>query len=77
MEGPVQDRGVNLRALETVMELSASALEEYSTVVHVSMLEVYNEKIRWLLVFMIHCSKGLLIQAASNSSPVEDMWSFA
>jgi hypothetical protein len=47
MEGPEHDRGVNLRALETVMELSASSAEDLSTTVHVSMLEVYNEKIRW------------------------------
>jgi hypothetical protein len=46
MEGPADNRGVNLRALETVMELSSSTMEDYTTVVHVSMLEVYNEKIK-------------------------------
>lgn len=46
MEGPADNRGVNLRALQTVMELSASTAEDFSSVVHVSMLEVYNEKIR-------------------------------
>ena len=48
MEGPVSDRGVNLRALATVMELSASSMEDFTTVVRVSMLEVYNEKIKYV-----------------------------
>ena len=46
----MQDRGVNLRALETVMALSSSSEEDYSTRVSISMLEVYNEKIRFLLI---------------------------
>ena len=46
MEGPVNDRGVNLRALETVIEMSASTMEEYTSVVKISILEVYNEKIK-------------------------------
>jgi len=48
MEGPEGNRGVNLRALETVMELCHTS-EDYQTTVTVSMLEVYNEKIRDLL----------------------------
>ncbi len=50
MEGPPEDRGVNLRALETVMALSTSSEEDYSTSVSISMLEVYNEKIRSLYI---------------------------
>lgn len=45
MEGPEHDRGVNLRALSTILQLSATD-DAYATTVSMSMLEVYNEKIR-------------------------------
>ena len=46
MEGPEHDRGVNLRALSTILHLSATD-DNYVTDVSMSMLEVYNEKIRY------------------------------
>ena len=48
MEGPEDNKGVNYRALKSILEL-AKGTEEYKTDVHISMLEVYNETIRDLL----------------------------
>jgi hypothetical protein len=48
MEGPEDNKGVNYRALKTIMELGKSN-DEFKTDVHLSMLEVYNETIRDLL----------------------------
>ena len=45
MEGPEHDRGVNLRALSTIIHQS-EVDDKYTTTVSMSMLEVYNEKIR-------------------------------
>ena len=48
MEGPEENRGVNYRALKSILDLSRGN-EDYKTDVHLSMLEVYNETIRDLL----------------------------
>ena len=48
MEGTEDNKGVNYRALKSIMELSKGS-DEYKTDVHISMLEVYNETIRDLL----------------------------
>lgn len=50
MEGPDGDRGVNYRALKSILDLSRGT-DEYKTDIHISMLEVYNETI-WDLLSM-------------------------
>ena len=50
MSGPPGDRGVNTRALEELFEKSSARRSEIRDVIKVSMLEVYNEDIRDLLV---------------------------
>eukprot|EP00606_Chrysophyceae_sp_TOSAG23-5_P000415 GSChrysophyteH2.ASY1.ANO1.322.1 assembled CDS len=50
MSGPPGDRGVNTRALEELFEKSSARRSEIHDVIKVSMLEVYNEDIRDLLV---------------------------
>jgi len=49
MSGPADNRGVNTRALEELFQKASERSEEWSDVITVSMLEVYNENIRDLL----------------------------
>eukprot|EP00607_Mallomonas_marina_P002549 CAMPEP_0182432700 /NCGR_PEP_ID=MMETSP1167-20130531/58321_1 /TAXON_ID=2988 /ORGANISM="Mallomonas Sp, Strain CCMP3275" /LENGTH=305 /DNA_ID=CAMNT_0024620527 /DNA_START=310 /DNA_END=1227 /DNA_ORIENTATION=- len=51
MQGPPDDKGVNLRAVETIFEL-AEREWEFQTSVVVSMLEVYNDRVLDLLESM-------------------------
>jgi kinesin family member C2/C3 len=46
MEGTERDRGVLYRSIETLLENSHHAEEEYHTDITLSVMEVYNEKIR-------------------------------
>lgn len=48
MEGPENNKGVNYRALKSILDLARGS-DEFKTDVHISMLEVYNETIRDLL----------------------------
>lgn len=50
MAGPASDRGVNTRALEELFSKSRARQEEFHDSVMLSILEVYNEDIRDLLV---------------------------
>lgn len=50
MAGPASDRGVNTRALEELFSKSRSRKDEFHDSVTLSILEVYNEDIRDLLV---------------------------
>jgi len=50
MSGPPDNRGVNTRALNDLFERSQLRSKEYHDVISVSILEVYNEDIRDLLV---------------------------
>eukprot|EP00698_Gefionella_okellyi_P003156 TRINITY_DN12952_c0_g1_i1.p1 TRINITY_DN12952_c0_g1~~TRINITY_DN12952_c0_g1_i1.p1 ORF type:complete len:982 (+),score=261.46 TRINITY_DN12952_c0_g1_i1:83-3028(+) len=50
MEGPPENPGVNLRALGRLFELVAERQADYTYSVTVSVLEIYNETIRDLLV---------------------------
>lgn len=50
MMGPPSNPGVNTRALGELFERSAARRAEYNDVITVSVLEVYNEQIRDLLV---------------------------
>lgn len=50
MQGPPEDRGVNLRALEELIQRADDRSEEYDDTISLSMLEVYNEEIHDLLV---------------------------
>ena len=49
MNGPPDDRGVNLRALDSLFEISQTR-SDWNDSISVSILEVYNETIRDLLV---------------------------
>lgn len=49
MGGPVENRGVNTRALQDLFAIAQERTEEFNTTITVSMLEVYNEDIRDLL----------------------------
>ena len=49
MEGPVENRGLSMRAVDTIFTLAAASATEYRTDVIVSILEVYNERIIDLL----------------------------
>ncbi|KAJ3676299.1 hypothetical protein LUZ60_003711 [Juncus effusus] len=49
MDGTIEDRGVNYRALEVLFDTSRERESDLSYGFSVSMLEVYNEKIRDLL----------------------------
>ena len=50
MAGPSSDRGVNTRALEELFSKCASRADQFHDTVTLSILEVYNEEIRDLLV---------------------------
>ncbi|XP_027186250.2 kinesin-like protein KIN-14S [Cicer arietinum] len=50
MEGTPEERGVNYRTLEELFRISEERKGVMKYELHVSMLEVYNEKIRDLLV---------------------------
>jgi hypothetical protein len=53
MEGTDSDPGVMYRALQTLLE-NTSHMEEYHTDITLSLMEVYNEKIRSsLLLFLL------------------------
>jgi len=49
MEGEEANRGVNFRAFQTLFRLALEDINYFSTQISVSMLEVYNEKIKDLL----------------------------
>ena len=50
MEGTPDNRGVNYRTLEELFKISKERSSTMKYEISVSMLEVYNEKIRDLLV---------------------------
>ena len=50
MEGTLENRGVNYRTLEELFRISRERSKIINYELFVSMLEVYNEKIRDLLV---------------------------
>jgi kinesin family member C2/C3 len=50
MQGPPTDRGVNTRALEDLFDSVNKRRNEFHDVITISLLEVYNEEIRDLLV---------------------------
>lgn len=50
MEGPESDRGINFRALQHLFQLIEERGSEFEYTVEVSLLEIYNESIRDLLV---------------------------
>eukprot|EP00946_MAST-07B_sp_MAST-7B-sp1_P004892 g4892.t1 len=50
MEGPESDRGVNFRALQRLFTLVHERSSEFEYDIEVSLLEIYNETIRDLLV---------------------------
>lgn len=50
MEGTPEERGVNYRTLEELFKISEERKGIMKYQLHVSMLEVYNEKLRDLLV---------------------------
>ena len=50
MSGPSDNRGVNTRALNDLFERSQLRSTEWTDTISVSILEVYNEDIRDLLV---------------------------
>jgi len=50
MMGPPSSPGVNTRALKELFERTATRTTEYNDIITVSVLEVYNEQIRDLLV---------------------------
>ncbi len=50
MSGPSSNRGVNTRALDELFHKSATRRADYNDTISVSILEVYNEAIRDLLV---------------------------
>jgi len=50
MQGPAEDRGVNLRALEELIQRANDRSDEYDDTISISILEVYNEEIHDLLV---------------------------
>jgi len=50
MQGPPEDRGVNLRALEELIANANDRSEEFDDTISLSILEVYNEEIHDLLV---------------------------
>jgi len=49
MEGPVENPGVSLRAVQRIFDCLAERTEEEDSEVHLSMLEVYNEELKDLL----------------------------
>ena len=50
MEGPPDNRGVNFRALDSMFALALERADEARYTISLSMLEIYNETIRDLLV---------------------------
>jgi len=50
MDGPKENPGVNFRAIQELFRLSKEREGEYKTQVSISILEIYNEKIRDLLI---------------------------
>ena len=50
MEGEINNRGVNFRAIEELFNVIYQRKNDYSYDVTVSLLEIYNEKVRDLLV---------------------------
>lgn len=50
MEGPPNNRGVNYRTVEQLFEIAKERSEMFSYDICVSVLEVYNEQLRDLLV---------------------------
>ncbi|PON40942.1 Kinesin-like protein [Parasponia andersonii] len=67
MEGTEQNRGVNYRTLEQLFEIAKERSETFMYDISVSVLEVYNEQIRDLLVTS-STSKKLEIKQASEGS---------
>ena len=70
MEGPEDNKGVNYRAMKTILELSKGS-EEFKTDICLSMLEVYNEKIRDLLSMESSLDEALEIRVGKNGVYVD------
>ncbi|KAM0823414.1 hypothetical protein ACQ4PT_070885 [Festuca glaucescens] len=68
MEGTEENRGVNYRTLEELFRVTHNKKEFFTYNISVSMLEVYNEKIRDLLAPSTTSPKKLEIKAASDGS---------
>jgi kinesin family protein C2/C3 len=49
MSGPPDNRGLNLRSLQSLFLLKNGRTKEYTDKIHVTLLEIYNESIRDLL----------------------------
>lgn len=50
MEGPSTDRGINFRSLQRLFQLKQQREEEFEYKIEVSLLEIYNEEIKDLLM---------------------------
>jgi hypothetical protein len=50
MEGPATDRGINFRSLQRLFELKEQRESEFLYTIEVSLLEIYNEDIKDLLM---------------------------
>ena len=50
MEGSYEDKGINIRAIKLLFDLSTLRQDEFKDTFRISMLEVYNENLRDLLV---------------------------
>lgn len=68
MEGTTENRGVNYRTLEELFRLSKERTGIVRYELFVSMLEVYNEKIRDLLVENSQTAKKLEIKQAADGA---------
>lgn len=70
MEGPANDRGVNVRALESLFEIGKSS-QDINYKFSVSVLEVYNESVRDLL--SRENQTKLDVRVGANGVYVEDL----
>jgi kinesin family protein C2/C3 len=70
MEGSESKKGVNYRALKSILDLSKDS-DEFKTDVQISMLEVYNENIRDLLSIETAVDDSLDIRIGKQGTYVD------